>query len=99
MLAQRSRCAPSPRWGEGWGEGATGPSRETLTPHPTPLPMGEGADRVCRRPELLAPLGLEIDVDFHADRERVRLRHIDENFDHIDVGHVALPTAVDAALP
>jgi error-prone DNA polymerase len=22
--------------------------RETLTPHPTPLPMGEGADRVCR---------------------------------------------------
>src|SRR5262249_178790 len=23
--------------------------RETLTPHPTPLPPGEGADRVCRR--------------------------------------------------
>src|SRR5215467_2872966 len=21
--------------------------RETLTPHPTPLPMGEGADRAC----------------------------------------------------
>src|SRR5262249_62108163 len=24
--------------------------RETLTPHPTPLPMGEGADRACRSP-------------------------------------------------
>ena len=23
--------------------------REALTPHPTPLPMGEGADRACRR--------------------------------------------------
>jgi hypothetical protein len=21
--------------------------RETITPHPTPLPMGEGADRAC----------------------------------------------------
>src|SRR6266508_3106589 len=31
---------------KGWGEGVTG-HRETLTPHPTPLPMGEGADRAC----------------------------------------------------
>src|SRR5262249_6797346 len=32
-------------WGEGWGEGVR-IYRETLTLHPTPLPMGEGADRV-----------------------------------------------------
>ena len=36
---------PLPAWGEGWGEGVTD-HRETLTPHPTPLPMGEGAHRV-----------------------------------------------------
>ena len=36
---------PLPAWGEGWGEGVTD-DRETLTPHPTPLPMGEGAHRV-----------------------------------------------------
>ena len=38
---------PLPFWGEGWGEGVTG-YRETKTPHPTPLPMGEGAERVRR---------------------------------------------------
>ena len=37
---------PLPVWGEGWGEGVTR-DRELETPHPTPLPMGEGADRVC----------------------------------------------------
>src|SRR5262249_12309189 len=35
------------RRGEGWGEGVR-TYREIVTPHPTPLPMGEGADRVCR---------------------------------------------------
>ena len=42
--APRTRCAPSPRRGEGGGEGGR-IYREILTPHPTPLPMGEGADR------------------------------------------------------
>src|SRR3954451_17477808 len=42
-----ARCAPSPHLGEGWGEGVA-TKRETKTPHPTPLPTGEGADRVCR---------------------------------------------------
>src|SRR5262249_4667081 len=37
---------PLPAWGEGWGEGVTEPSRD-LNPSPTPLPMGEGADRAC----------------------------------------------------
>ena len=49
LMVPRTRCAPSPRWGEGWGEGVRGLSREahreTLTPHPIPLRMGEGADR------------------------------------------------------
>jgi Protein of unknown function (DUF2877) len=34
---------PSPRRGEGWGEGVAA-YREIVTPHPTPLPLGEGAD-------------------------------------------------------
>src|SRR5262249_51309149 len=47
IAAQRTWSAPSPRRGEGWGEGVQ-ISRLTVTPHPTPLPMGEGADRACR---------------------------------------------------
>src|SRR5262249_12731201 len=34
---------PLPVWGEGWAEGLQN-YRETLTPHPTPLPMGERPD-------------------------------------------------------
>src|SRR6516165_7760994 len=30
--------------------------------------------------------------------ERIRLRQVDQNFDHIDVGHVALSPRVDAPL-
>jgi peptide/nickel transport system ATP-binding protein len=30
-------------------------SRESATPHPTPLPTGEGADRACGHPELNSP--------------------------------------------
>src|SRR5687767_1056769 len=37
---------PSPRRGEGWGEGVRA-YRESVTPHPTPLPMGEGAGSMC----------------------------------------------------
>ena len=38
---------PLPIWGEGGGEGVTaGAVVESVTPHPAPLPMGEGADRV-----------------------------------------------------
>src|SRR5262245_30758418 len=47
---------------------------------------------------LLAALGLEVDIHFHPDRERIRLRQVDQNFDHIDVGHVALSPRVDAPL-
>jgi glycosyltransferase involved in cell wall biosynthesis len=43
----RSARAPSPRRGEGWGEGVTD-SREAGTPHPNPLPVGEGANRASR---------------------------------------------------
>jgi oligopeptide/dipeptide ABC transporter ATP-binding protein len=32
--------APSPRWGEGWGEGG-GPVERSSPPHPDPLPNGE----------------------------------------------------------
>src|SRR6516225_6694014 len=44
----------------------------------------------------LAALG--VDIHFHPDRERIRLRQVDQNFDHIDVGHVALSPRVDAPL-
>ena len=47
MTVRRTRCAPSPRRGEGWGEGVR-TYRETVPPHPTPLPMGEGAGRCSR---------------------------------------------------
>jgi hypothetical protein len=47
---------------------------------------------------VLTAVGLEIDVHFHPHRERIRLRQINQNFDHIDVGHVALPPRVDASL-
>ena len=33
----------------------------------------------------------EIDVRFHSHRERPRLRQIDQNLDHVNVGLVALP--------
>src|SRR5215510_4058924 len=45
-----------------------------------------------------AALGLEVDVHFHPDRERIRLRQVGQHFDHIDVGHVALSPRVDAPL-
>src|SRR5262247_4713104 len=44
----------------------------------------------------LTALGLEVDIHFHPDRERIRLRQVDQNFDHVDVGHVALSPRVDA---
>src|SRR5262245_61615860 len=47
VSVRRTRWVPSPRRGEGWGEGVR-THRETVPPHPTPLPMGEGADRVRR---------------------------------------------------
>ena len=40
--SQQGRWAPSPQRGEGGGEGGRS-FRETVTPHPTPLPTGEGA--------------------------------------------------------
>src|SRR5215510_10947505 len=33
---------------------------------------------------LSTALGLEVDIHFHPDRERIRLRQVDQNFDHID---------------
>src|SRR3954463_13133902 len=47
MTARQTRCAPSPHWGEGWGEGVTDLSIDR-NPSP-PLPMGEGAHRARRR--------------------------------------------------
>src|SRR5262249_59338643 len=47
-IARRVRCAPSPPLGRGFGVRGFETHRESLTPHPTPLPMGEGADRVRR---------------------------------------------------
>ena len=44
-----------------------------------------------------AAVGLEIHVHLHSYRQRIRLREIDENFDHVDVGHVALPARADAS--
>jgi hypothetical protein len=46
--APHTRCAPSPHLGERAGVRGLQDHRQTLTPHPTPLPMGEGADRVRR---------------------------------------------------
>jgi hypothetical protein len=38
---------PLPTWGEGGGEGVTAACyRDIETPHPIPLPMGEGAGRL-----------------------------------------------------
>src|SRR5262249_58899686 len=48
---------------------------------------------------LLAALGLAVDIHFHPDPERIRLRQVDQNFDHIDVGHVALSPGVVGPLP
>src|SRR6516164_2089509 len=41
-VPRQSRRPPSPRRGEGWGEGVTN-YREGGAPHSIPLPMGEGA--------------------------------------------------------
>src|SRR5258707_12011801 len=39
ITVPRSRCAPSPRWGEGWGEGVRSPSRDrNPSSHPSPNP-------------------------------------------------------------
>src|SRR5215467_9956847 len=46
---------------------------------------------------VLTAVALKIDVHFHPHRERIHLRQIDQNFDHIDVSHVALPPRVDAS--
>src|SRR5439155_20040760 len=42
----------------------------------------------------LTAVRLEIDVDLHSDRKRIRLRQIDQHLDHVDVGHVALPPRI-----
>src|SRR5262249_17959018 len=47
LTTPRTRCAPSPRWGQGWGEGGEA-YPESLTTHRTHLPMGEGPDRALR---------------------------------------------------
>jgi penicillin-binding protein 1C len=49
--AKHARSAPSPPWGEGWGEGVTDPS--DLNPSPHPSPKGRGS-----RPRQVAPLCL-----------------------------------------
>src|SRR5207248_3578546 len=36
------QCSHSPHRGEGWGEGLTNINERTVTPHASPLPMGEG---------------------------------------------------------
>src|SRR6266540_6331705 len=56
-----------------------------------------GSDGSTPPETVLTAVGLEIDVHFHPDRERIRLRQVDQNFDHIDVGYVASPR-VDAPL-
>jgi hypothetical protein len=43
--SMQTRCAPSPRRGEGWGEGVR-TYRETITPQPTPLPAEVGFIRL-----------------------------------------------------
>jgi hypothetical protein len=62
-LAQRRRRAlgvlPLP-FGERVGVRGLEAYRETLTPHPSPLPMGEGADRIGR------PIGSQVGrVEMH----------------------------------
>src|SRR6516164_8331614 len=59
------------------------------------MPLSDRWSPACRRGPSAA-LGLEVDVHFHPDRERIRLRQVDQHFDHIDVGHVALSPRVDA---
>src|SRR6516164_2138033 len=85
---------------------ACGLPHETMTAsnaHNRFLPM-PGADIrswACRwrtDGRLLTAVGLEVDIHFHPDRERIRLRQVDQNFDHINVGHVALSPRVDAPL-
>src|SRR5262249_13229696 len=52
---------------------------------------------VSQGPRASAAVGLEINVYLHSHRQRIRLREIDENFDHVDVGHVALAPRADAS--
>jgi hypothetical protein len=51
MLRVESQASISVRslspFGERVGVRGLQNQRESLTPHPTPLPMGEGAERVC----------------------------------------------------
>src|ERR1700745_1005729 len=83
-----------------------GITHETMTARNAPsrfLPMPGSDIRswACRwrtRGWLLTAVGLEVDIHFHPDRERIRLRQVDQNLDHIDVGHVALSPRVDAPL-
>src|SRR2546430_17426265 len=65
------------------------------------MPISDRWSPACRPQAgggVLAALGLEVDIHFHPDRERIRLRQVDQNLDHIDVGYVALSPRVDAPL-
>src|SRR5262252_3439814 len=104
-----SGIAPSqlPRMGEAiFSVSAASPcgiAHETMTASTTDnprmlMPVSDRWSPACRpRADggLLAALGLEVDIHFHPDRERIRLRQVDQNFDHIDVGHVALSPLVE----
>src|SRR4030081_1874347 len=46
VMRNRLGGHPLPAWGEGGVRGLPA-HRETITPHPTPLPTEEGADRAC----------------------------------------------------
>src|SRR3954467_283579 len=62
MLSCTACCGtPSPRWGEGGGEGVR-TYREFVTPHPNPLPMGEGGRTVRRNTRILRLLVCQPDA-------------------------------------
>jgi peptide/nickel transport system ATP-binding protein len=57
VAATRSAGSLSPS-GERVGVRGSQTYRESVPPHPAPLPMGEGADRLCSRAELNSPTDL-----------------------------------------
>src|SRR5712672_171252 len=83
MAVPQARPAPSPRGGEGWGEGV--PIERLVPPHPHPLPVGERESR-CARLETVDPYLLPIRCVRAAALARGRRLSVDSPLPHMQLG-------------